>query len=108
LPQADADQHVGDTALSKPKISLAWEVQSQTLIVRVRDFGRGIPPSDRERIFQAFERGSVHAGGATPGLGLGLALSHALAEEVGGQLKLVDLASSESGAAFELRLGLYS
>jgi signal transduction histidine kinase len=90
------------------RAELAWLVEGQTLVVRVRDFGPGIPAGDRDRVFQAFERGSAHAGGATPGLGLGLALSHALAQEIGASLRLVDLPASEAGAAFELRLTMYA
>jgi signal transduction histidine kinase len=93
---------------SDARAELAWLVEGQTLVVRVRDFGPGIPTGDRDRIFKAFERGSAHAGGATPGLGLGLALSHSLAQEVGASLRLVDAPSNEHGACFELRMPLYA
>lgn len=33
------------------------------LVLAVRDRGPGVPPAERERIFQAFERGSTPAGG---------------------------------------------
>jgi signal transduction histidine kinase len=90
------------------RVELAWLIEGQTLVARVRDFGPGIPAGDRDRIFKAFERGSAHAGSATPGLGLGLALSHALAQEIGATLRLLDLPANDQGAAFELRMAMYA
>jgi signal transduction histidine kinase len=51
----------------------------------VRDTGPGIPPEDRNRIFERFERGSnVNAEGA----GLGLAIVSAIARAHGGRAEL--------------------
>ena len=52
--------------------------------VAVQDNGPGVPPEDRERIFDAFERGDPHARG--PGYGLGLAICRRLVERHGGTL----------------------
>jgi signal transduction histidine kinase len=107
-PANQAGSQTGSQAAEQDRVMLSWRVEGQTLIAHVRDFGPGIPAADRERIFQAFERGSKHAGGATPGLGLGLALSHAMAQEIGGGLSLAHVGEGERGAAFELKLKLYS
>jgi two-component system sensor histidine kinase KdpD len=65
--------------------------------LRVADEGPGIAEHERARIFERFARGA-HAG---PGSGLGLAIARAYAEANGGGL---DVAPSDCGAAFELRL----
>lgn len=63
--------------------------------VSVRDNGPGVAPTDRDRIFQRFFRG----GGAetTPGHGLGLNISQAIAELHGLDLRLEE---SGQGALF--------
>ena len=64
----------------------------------VRDRGAGIAPSDQERIFERFVRGSdgVRAGGA----GLGLAIVRAIAAAHGGRVELES--SHGSGATFTI------
>jgi len=68
--------------------------------VRVQDHGPGIPEDDRERIFDAFERGS----NAGPGSGLGLAIARGFAEANGGRVWLEPRAQSAAGATFVLEL----
>jgi signal transduction histidine kinase len=63
----------------------------------VRDFGPGVPPVARERIFERFSRLERDSSGA----GLGLAIARAIAEAHGGTLRLLDTAP---GAAFVLQL----
>jgi signal transduction histidine kinase len=55
--------------------------------VRVADTGPGIPAEDRERVFASFWRGGA---GATGGVGLGLAISRAIARAHGGDLRVAD------------------
>jgi two-component system sensor histidine kinase/response regulator len=57
--------------------------------IEVADTGPGIPPEQRRRLFQSFERLQADAadnGGGKEGTGLGLALSARLAELMGGRL----------------------
>lgn len=56
------------------------------LLVNVSDQGRGIPPQDRELIFQKFRQGSDPQSPLVKGTGLGLAIAKALVEEHGGQI----------------------
>jgi len=69
----------------------------------VRDDGPGVPSSVQGSIFDPFERGGRDASDPAPGVGLGLALSRALAHDLGGRLTLEP---SERGATFRLVLPL--
>lgn len=55
--------------------------------LRVEDSGPGIPPEERERVFDRFYRGS-EAPGRAPGSGLGLAIVKSIAERHGARLTL--------------------
>ncbi|HEX6587714.1 MAG TPA: HAMP domain-containing sensor histidine kinase [Longimicrobiales bacterium] len=67
--------------------------------VRVSDTGPGVPETDRERIFLAFERGAAPVRPReSPGIGFGLALSRALAQRLDGSLHM------DGGNEFVLRL----
>jgi signal transduction histidine kinase len=66
----------------------------------VSDAGPGVPPAERELIFERFQRG--RATSAQAGFGLGLAIGRELAERMGGELVLEDRAGP--GATFVLRL----
>jgi signal transduction histidine kinase len=68
--------------------------------VAVSDRGPGIPPEEREHIFERFHRG--RAASAESGFGLGLAIGRELAERMGGALELAD--GDPPGACFVLTL----
>jgi signal transduction histidine kinase len=70
----------------------------------VRDEGPGVPPEERELIFQRFKRGRDTAGLA--GFGLGLAIGRELAERMSGGLVLED--HDSPGAQFTLTLPVAS
>lgn len=67
--------------------------------VSIRDRGAGVRPADRDRIFDAYERGADRS----PGLGIGLALGRGLAEAQGGTLRLRPPPSGD-GSVFVLAL----
>ncbi len=54
------------------------------------DQGPGVPPEERELIFERFQRGRETGGQA--GFGLGLAIGRELAERMGGELVLEESA----------------
>lgn len=73
----------------------------QAVTVTVADSGPGIPPAERERVFQRFVRLAPAAGPPRPGSGLGLAIAQGIATAHGGTLRVVD---SARGARLQLTL----
>ena len=68
------------------------------LMFAVRDRGPGVPPAQRERIFEVFQRGASNDA-AHAGSGIGLALCRAVARVHGGHLTL--RARHHGGTSFE-------
>lgn len=66
----------------------------------VTDTGPGVRADDHEAIFQPYYRAEATA--AAPGIGLGLAISHALVQKMGGELTLES--EPGEGACFTVRL----
>jgi len=57
--------------------------------IDVVDSGPGVPPEEREAIFEAFFRGRAGAFGRAEGTGLGLAIAREFAEAHGGRIEVV-------------------
>jgi two-component system sensor histidine kinase GlrK len=57
--------------------------------IDVVDNGPGVPPEEREAIFEAFFRGRAGAFGRAEGTGLGLAIAREFAEAHGGRIEVV-------------------
>ena len=70
------------------------------IVFSVEDTGPGVPVEQRAAIFQEFERGDGSATATHGGAGLGLAISRALAERMGGDLTLAR--SDTTGSTFQL------
>jgi two-component system OmpR family sensor kinase len=68
----------------------------------VEDDGPGIPPAQRERVFERFHRTDAARDRASGGAGLGLAIVRAIAEAHGGRVSAS--ASAAGGARIELEL----
>ncbi len=66
-------------------ISIAAAVEPPFVIIRVTDHGPGIPPEERERIFDKFYRGRQQEK-SIAGTGLGLAIVKAIAQAHGGHV----------------------
>jgi signal transduction histidine kinase len=75
-------------------------------VLSVEDSGPGIPPADRERIFERFTQLDSGATRRAGGVGLGLYIARQLALAQGGELLATDPTPPASGARFELRLPL--
>ena len=74
--------------------------------VTVEDRGPGVPPEERDRIFERFARGLTTAGsrGSGEGAGLGLALVWEHVALHGGRVWVEDRPDGETGARFVLEL----
>jgi signal transduction histidine kinase len=75
-------------------------VQGIHAAITVVDEGAGIPPDERERIFERFHRGA--SAGSSGGFGLGLAIGRELARRMGGELEVVG--DGSNGTRFALTL----
>jgi signal transduction histidine kinase/CheY-like chemotaxis protein len=80
---------------SRGPVNVTVRYQRGRLVVDVADQGKGIPSALHEQVFEPFFRGSNE----TPGVGLGLAISRAVARQMGGDLVLLPVAQ---GTTFRL------
>jgi len=72
------------------------------VVVRVRDFGPGIPHDARERVFERFFRLDPSRSRRTGGSGLGLAISREIVELFSGTIRVAD--TEGPGTTIEVRL----
>lgn len=70
--------------------------------VTVWDRGPGIPPDERDRLFEPFFRGRTAQASQTPGSGLGLAVVRRVVEDQGGSVSVAS--DVGAGSAFTLHL----
>jgi signal transduction histidine kinase len=86
------------------EVRIDLEARHGRLLCHVLDTGPGIAPELQDKVFERFSQGSARVSYQHGGTGLGLALSRALAELMGGRLTL----QSElgTGACFTLSLPL--
>ncbi|MEU5832993.1 sensor histidine kinase KdpD [Streptomyces diacarni] len=70
------------------KVLIKASALADRVEVRVTDRGPGVPDSDKDRIFEPFQRYGDAPGGA--GVGLGLAVARGFAEAMGGSLEAED------------------
>jgi two-component system sensor histidine kinase KdpD len=83
-------------------VSVRAREVSGRLVIRVVDRGPGIPERDRERIFEAFYRGS--ASDSHPGAGLGLAIVRGFVEANGGKVSVESLPGQGTSFVVEFTL----
>ena len=81
-------------------VEVSVERTGDMVRIDVRDQGKGIAPSDLERIFEPYERGARN--GEPKGLGLGLYISRQLAISHGGELRVTS--KPGEGSVFSLIL----
>jgi two-component system sensor histidine kinase GlrK len=83
-------------------ISLALRREGGHVLLDVKDAGPGIPPGDRDRVFDWFYQGEGVPHGRVQGSGLGLAIAKEFVAAHGGRIEVVD--ESEGGAHFRVTL----
>jgi two-component system sensor histidine kinase KdpD len=76
------------------------QVADDQVVMSVIDRGPGVPPEERERVFERFYR--VDPNGTKPGMGLGLSIVRGLVESCGGKVWVED--APGGGAAFRVSL----
>jgi signal transduction histidine kinase len=84
------------------RVSVRLDDLGTEVVVVVEDDGPGVPPVERERVFELFSR-LGNDDEVPEGLGLGLPVARTIVEQHGGSLALTDTCDL-SGACFEMRL----
>jgi signal transduction histidine kinase len=95
---ANARRHAGDSG----RVALSATAREGRVAVAVDDDGPGIPPAERERIFERFHRVDAARDRGTGGSGLGLAISREIVEAHCGRIWVEDSALGGARVAFEL------
>jgi signal transduction histidine kinase/ActR/RegA family two-component response regulator len=85
-------------------VTLAARRVEDELLVTVTDTGIGVPPEDRERIFESFQQGGRGAP-KEEGTGLGLTLSRRIVELFGGRMWLQSEVGVGSTFGFSVPVG---
>ncbi|HEV7836466.1 MAG TPA: ATP-binding protein [Gemmatimonadaceae bacterium] len=85
-------------------VELDWKIEDETLVVRVKDTGPGIPAEKVDEIFEPFVQ--LRTPGSLPpgGTGLGLPISRDLARAMGGDVRVASALGV--GSVFTLTLPL--
>jgi signal transduction histidine kinase len=84
----------------RPPVRVAVEPMGDRVLMSVIDAGSGVPPDERERIFERFVR--LDSSGSQPGMGLGLPIVRDLLTACGGTIWLEQ--ATTGGAAFRVTL----
>ncbi len=87
-----------DPAKDDRWVRLEFRSAGDRVVLRVSDNGLGIDPAELPHLFEPFRRG--RAAGRTPGMGLGLALTHRLAQACGARVEV--RSAPGVGTAFEV------
>ncbi len=85
-------------------VTISYGVKGDTVELRVRDTGPGIPAEQRQRIFEEFYQVEGGLSRATGGTGLGLAIARRFANLMGGDIRV----ESEVGVGSEFIVTLPS
>lgn len=87
-------------------VEVTVRTSGEFAVLEVRDDGPGVPPHERQRIFERFVRLDEARDRVQGGFGLGLAIVADLCKALGGTVKVADAGPGRSGALFTVRLPL--
>lgn len=73
---------------ARSRVVVELSEQAGLAVLTITDDGPGIPPADKERVFERFARADAARGRDGGGAGLGLAIARAILESHGGDIKL--------------------
>ena len=76
------------------RVDLTAKIENRGLRIEIEDNGPGIPPEERDRVFDPFYR---VLGTGTEGSGLGLSIAKTIAERYGGTISLSDSPNFKHG-----------
>jgi len=93
----NAERHAGEG-----RVLLSARAAGSSLVVSVDDDGPGIPPADRERVFDRFHRRDSARDRASGGSGLGLGIARAIVVAHGGRIWVDDSPLGGARVSFSL------
>jgi signal transduction histidine kinase len=79
---SNAHRHAGPGG----RVALSARAEGESFVVTVDDDGPGIPPTERERVFDRFHRSEAARDRASGGSGLGLGIARAIVARHGGRI----------------------
>ena len=95
---SNARRHAGPGG----RVALSARADGAGLVVSVDDDGPGIPPEQRERVFDRFHRSEPSRDRASGGSGLGLGIARSIVELHGGRIWVDDSPLGGARVSFEL------
>jgi signal transduction histidine kinase len=94
----NARRHAGPDG----RVEISAAADGNRLTIRVDDDGPGVPVTERERVFDRFQRSEAARDRGSGGSGLGLAIARAIVERHGGRIWIEDSPLGGARVAFEL------
>jgi len=94
----NARRHAGPNG----QVEISARAAGERVTVTIDDDGPGIPPAERERVFDRFQRSDASRERAGGGSGLGLAIARSIVELHGGRIWVADSPLGGARVAFEL------
>jgi two-component system, OmpR family, sensor kinase len=95
---SNAHRHAGPGG----RVALSARAEGERLVVTVDDDGPGIPPAERERVFDRFYRSEAARDRASGGSGLGLGIARSILARHGGRIWIEDSPLGGARVSFAL------
>ena len=90
----------------KGNVEIGAEYLGEEMLFWVKDNGIGISPDNQQEIFERFRQVGTQTTASTPGFGLGLAISKALVELLGGHIWVESIPEQGSLFVFTLKTNI--